>query len=264
MCDSKKGIMIIGHGSRYNYNKWIIEEQKKRLEEKGFDNIYIGFNETTLPLVNDTLNEMVSKGIGEVVAVPFFIASGLHITRDIPKKLGIPQDSDGGVVEIRGKKVRIRYESPFGKDSALTDILSERVEELSGCTGKRGIIVIGHGSRLPFNKDVISFQADMLRGKGYDNVSIAFNEFDEPQIETVFDNMMRSGVTEIIVLPLFISLGAHLKHDVPGKICLRDGITEDSFVKDGRKVTVRYAAPIGSDPRLTDIIANKIRGQGLI
>lgn len=106
----KKGVMIIGHGSRYNYNKWIVEEQKKRLEDRGFENVYIGFNETTYPLVDDALREMASDGMDEVVAVPFFIASGLHITRDIPNKLGIPSGSDGAEVEVNGRKIRIIYE----------------------------------------------------------------------------------------------------------------------------------------------------------
>jgi len=256
----KKGIMIIGHGSRYNYNKWIIEEQKKRLEERGFKNVYIGFNETTYPLVDDTLKEMVANGIDEVVAIPFFIASGLHITRDIPKKLGIPSGSEKATVNVSGKTVRIRYERPFGNDPALAAILSERIEELSIGDWNRGIIVIGHGSRLPYNKETIIFQANELKKRGYSNVAYAFNEFDEPTVEGAFNKMLLRGSREIIILPLFISMGAHLKHDIPRKIKLRDGIAEDAFVYEGHSVTVKYAEPIGSDRRLTDIIAKKISG----
>lgn len=257
----KKGIMIIGHGSRYNYNKWVMEEQKRRLEGMGFENIYIGFNETTYPLVNDVLSEMVSDGIEEVIAIPFFIASGLHITRDIPNKLGIEQGSNGGEVEINEVKVRIRYEQPFGNDPILASILSEKIDELSNGGKNRGILVVGHGSRLPHNKETIMFQANMLNELGYENVRYAFNEFDEPHIETVFSDMLENKIDEIIVLPLFISLGAHLKHDIPGKIRLEDGITEDTFIHEGENVTVRYATPIGGDPRLTEVIADKIRGK---
>jgi len=256
----KKGIMIIGHGSRFNYNKWIMEEQKRRLEERGFKNIYIGFNETTYPLVNDVLEEMASDGVDEVVAVPFFIASGLHITRDIPNKLGIPPGSNGAAVEVNGRKVNIRYEPPFGKDPTLAVILSEKIKELSNGRNRR-IIVIGHGSRLPYNKETIIFQTNELKKMGYGDVRYAFNEFDEPRVEDVFEEMVSQGADEIIVLPLFISLGAHLKNDIPGKIRLKDGMTEDTFVHDGRSVSVKYAAPVGNDPRLTDIIANRIRGK---
>jgi sirohydrochlorin cobaltochelatase len=121
-------------------------------------------------------------------------------------------------------------------------------------------MVIGHGSKLPYNKETITFQANELKKMGYDNIFCAFNEFDEPFIEDVFDEMMLRRMEEIIVLPLFISSGAHLKNDIPRKIRLSDGVSEDTFVHDGRNVTVRYATPIGSDPRLTDIIADRVRG----
>ncbi|MDR1954693.1 MAG: sirohydrochlorin cobaltochelatase, partial [Candidatus Methanoplasma sp.] len=154
-----------------------------------------------------------------------------------------------------------RYERPFGNDPALAAILSERIEELSSGKGKRGIMVVGHGSRLPFNKETVMFQANLLKEKGYENIAYAFNEFDEPRVETVFDEMVSSGTDEVIVLPLFISLGAHLKHDIPRKIRLKDGMTEDMLITGGRRVTVRYAAPVGSDPRLTDLIAQRIEGK---
>lgn len=256
-----KGIMIIGHGSRYNFNKWIMEEQKRRLEDKGFDNVYIGFNETTYPLVNDTLDEMVSNGVDEIIAIPFFIASGLHITRDIPKKLMLPENSTGGTVSVNGRNVQVRYEPPIGKDPALSDILAERVEELKSENGKTGILVIGHGSRLPYNKETIMYQASRLSGKGYADVNFAFNEFDEPSVQDVFDRMVSSGLDEVIVLPLFISLGAHLKHDIPAKIGLKDGMIEGNIKIDGKTVKVKYALPVGNDPRLTDLIIDKIEGK---
>jgi len=143
----------------------------------------------------------------------------------------------------------------------LATILSERIDELTSGKGSRMIMVVGHGSRLPYNKETVTFQADQLTKMGYENVRCAFNEFDEPTVESVFNEMISQDVDEIIVLPLFISLGAHLKNDIPKKIRLADWISEDSLVHDGRSITVRYAAPIGSDPRLTDVIAEKIMGR---
>jgi sirohydrochlorin cobaltochelatase len=122
-------------------------------------------------------------------------------------------------------------------------------------------MVIGHGSRLPYNKNTIIYQAEELTKMGYENVRYAFNEFDEPQVEEVFDEMIQQGIDEMIVLPLFISLGVHLRHDIPGKIRIGDGAAEGVFRHNGRNVMVRYAAPVGSDQRLTDMIAAKITGR---
>ena len=75
---TKKATLIVGHGSRYEYNKKIMELQKERLEKMGFENVYIGFNETSHPFIGETMEQMAADGIEEVVAIPFFIASGLH------------------------------------------------------------------------------------------------------------------------------------------------------------------------------------------
>ena len=99
---TKKATLIVGHGSRYEYNKKIMELQKERLEKMGFENVYIGFNETSHPFIGETMEQMAADGIEEVVAIPFFIASGLHMTRDIPPKLGLKDDCKEMVVCVDG------------------------------------------------------------------------------------------------------------------------------------------------------------------
>ena len=74
--------------------------------------------------------------------------------------------------------------------------------------------------------------------------------------------MVSDGMEEIVALPLFISEGDHLKNDVPPKIGLKDGIREGVIQRNGREITVKYCYPIGSDYRLTQILAAKIRKYG--
>ncbi|MDR1690840.1 MAG: sirohydrochlorin cobaltochelatase [Candidatus Methanoplasma sp.] len=256
---TKKGIMIIGHGSRYEYNKNTLELQADRLTAAGFENVYIGFNETSHPFIEETLTKMVDDGIEEITAIPFFIASGLHITRDIPPKLRLKADEKDATVDVDGKKIIMHFGTPFGEDPLLAELLHENIQGLDSKKGKTGIMVIGHGSRLPYNKDIIILNSERLSKMGHNDVYYAFNEFNEPKIETVLDEMVGKGLDEIIVLPLFISLGDHLKNDVPEKINLRDGVFDGEFDHDGRKITVKYSLPIGRDPRLTDLLAKKIR-----
>ncbi|MDR0335093.1 MAG: sirohydrochlorin nickelochelatase [Methanomassiliicoccaceae archaeon] len=127
---AKEGILIIGHGSKLNYNRDIMELHAKRLKEKGFKNVYIGFNETSAPLIEETLERMVKDGVDVIYALPLFIASGVHLTEDIPGKLGIPPNSSGGVAEICGKKVTVKYASPIGDDPRITEILAEKIAKL--------------------------------------------------------------------------------------------------------------------------------------
>jgi sirohydrochlorin ferrochelatase len=254
----KKAILIVGHGSRYGYNKAIMELQKSRLEEMGFENVYIGFNETSSPKIADSMQAMAADGVDEVVAIPFFIASGLHMTRDIPPKLGLKDGKKEDCVEVCGRRMKVSFEEPFGRDPLLATLLKERIDEEMK-TGNAVVIVVGHGSRLPYNKEIITLNADRLKDMGYDAVFPAFNEFDEPDLKGVFDGCLAAEYDEILVLPLFISLGDHLKNDIPPKIRLKDGEPEGFCEYGGRKVRVAYLPPVGEDPRLTELFAAKAR-----
>ena len=78
-------------------------------------------------------------------------------------------------------------------------------------------------------------------------------------IEDVLEELLSRGVDEVLVLPLFISLGDHLKNDIPPKIHLVDGVNDDTYDYNGKKVRICYLSPIGDDPRLTDLFAEKVK-----
>ena len=255
---SRKGVLILGHGSSYRYNERIMELQQQRLKEMGFQDVYIGYNKMSKPTIEDSLSQMVKDGIDEVIAIPFFIASGLHMEDEMPPKLGLEKGVKDGMVTIDGKKIMMHFGEPFGKDPLLTKILKEKICDLR-TKEKASCIVIGHGSKLPYNKEVIIENAKRLKEMGLPDVRYAFNELNEPSIEEVLDQAIADGAEEIIALPLFISEGDHLKNDIPPKIHLMDGIREGTFRHSGRMIDVKYAEPVGKDPRLTELFAAKIR-----
>lgn len=252
-----KGILFIGHGSRFDHNKDAIELQANALKERTGLPVWTAYNETTMPLVDTAVEEMINSGVDEIIAMPFFIASGLHITRDIPKKLNIPENSSGGKTTVAGKEVTVHFEQPFGNDPNLTDILEKRIKEL--CSDRNAaIVVVGHGSRLPYNKEVMEINAERLKKRGYSNVYYALNEFNEPNLEDVMVKAVASGVSNIIILPLFIASGAHLGEEIPEKLGIpanSEGGVSDVF---GRKVNIHYAMPVGKDPRLVDVLVKKL------
>ncbi|MCQ2056350.1 MAG: ferrochelatase [archaeon] len=253
---TKKAILIIGHGSRYEYNEATMDEQKSRLEKMGYENVYIGFNETSHPFIGEVMIQMARDGVEEVVAVPFFITAGRHTIEQIPEKLGLKENENNTYVEFEGHKIMMHYGDPFGDDPVLAEIIRDRVNE-ARTHRNIGILVIGHGSKLPYNKKTIEFTAQRLRNMGYDNVRFAFNEFDEPHIEDAMTELMLTDIDEILVAPLFIALGDHLKNDVPAKI--RVGANTSSNKRlDGGYVKVKYLQPIGRDIRLTEAFVAKI------
>ena len=255
---ARKGVLILGHGSSYRYNERIMELQQQRLKDMGFEDVYIGYNKMSEPTIEESLSQMVKDGIDEVIAIPFFIASGLHMERDIPPKLMLQKGEMDKKVIVDGKEIMMHFGEPFGMDPLLTKILKEKICDLK-TSDKAASIVIGHGSKLPYNKQVIMENAKRLNEMGIGKVYYAFNELDEPGIPEVLDKAIMEGADEIIALPLFISEGDHLKNDIPPKIHLMDGIREGTFRYNGRMIGVKYAEPVGKDPRLTELFAAKIR-----
>lgn len=258
----KKGILFIGHGSRFNHNKEAVEQQANALKERTNLPVWTAYNETTMPLADTVLEEMVESGIEEVIAIPFFIASGLHITRDIPQKLRIPENSNGGKTTVAGKEVTIHFENPIGDDPNLTDILEDRIK--SSVEGKNAaVMVMGHGSRLPYNEEIIKLNAERLKERGYSNVYYAFNEFNEPFIQEVMKEIVATDVTDVAVLPLFIASGAHLGEEVPETLGIpanSDGGVSNVF---GREINIHYAMPVGKEHRLTDVLVKRLEKYGI-
>ncbi len=242
------------------YNKGVLEMQAERLRSMGYNNVYVGFNEFSIPSIRETAEEMVQDGYDKIVILPFFVASGLHVTRDIPvKHFGLPRDSTCGTVDIEGRETKIVIDQPFGEDPNLTDILQERIEELRTPGKDTRVIVMGHGSRLDYNSSVVELNAKRLEERGYKKVYVGYNEFNDPKIEDVIPRMIDEGAEEIVALPLFISLGKHLTMDVPGKLGIEDFSDGGIIRKNGHEVELKYAVPVGADPRLCDVLAEKLR-----
>ena len=79
-----------------------------------------------------------------------------------------------------------------------------------------GVLLIGHGSRLPYNKEVVSAIAEKYAKTQPDyNIEVGFMELAEPDIPTAFNKLKETGVKRIIVTPVFLAHGMHTKRDIP-------------------------------------------------
>lgn len=125
-----KGILIIGHGSKLEHNKNIMKIQADRLREKGYKNVYIGFNEISEPSIEEALETMIGDGVNTIYAMPLFIASGVHLTEDISGKLNLPADCHDAKVELFGKKVHVKYGKAVGDDPRIADILEDQIKKM--------------------------------------------------------------------------------------------------------------------------------------
>lgn len=127
----KIGILAIGHGSRLPYNTQVVTEIAKMISEKHPEYVIkIGFVEHSEPTVEEALMSFKGTGVTKIAATPIFLASGVHLTEDIPEFLKLDPETNEGEIELDGQKVKISYAKPLGSDRLVADIIFKRVQEV--------------------------------------------------------------------------------------------------------------------------------------
>jgi sirohydrochlorin ferrochelatase len=78
-----------------------------------------------------------------------------------------------------------------------------------------GFVLFAHGSRIESaNQAVRKVAADMAR-QGNHVVEPAFLEFGEPALDGAVERLLARGISRVVVIPYFLTLGMHLQRDLP-------------------------------------------------
>ena len=126
----KIGILALGHGSTLPYNKEMITGVANLIAEK-YENtvVRIGFMNMNSPDMDEGLKAFEGTGVCTIVAVPIFLAHGVHTTEDIPQILGISREDRRTTIELNGNKVDLVYAEPLGAHPLIADLAYKRVQE---------------------------------------------------------------------------------------------------------------------------------------
>ncbi len=125
----KLGILAIGHGSKLPYNKEVVTQIADYIAQNHTDVVVrAGFMENSEPTLNEAIAAFSGTGVTKVAAVPVFLASGVHITKDIPNILNLDENGCGTLM-VDGTEVPICYAGPLGADKLIADLVYKRVEE---------------------------------------------------------------------------------------------------------------------------------------
>jgi sirohydrochlorin ferrochelatase len=122
--------------------------------------------------------------------------------------------------------------------------------------GNLAVVLIGHGSTLPYNKEVLEELRRRIEARGiFKTVKVAFMQLNSPSIEEVLRNLAQDGAKHIVAQPVFLADGAHTTDDIPEKLKIA---FEGSWKNVGKGVTLTYAKPIGVDERIVDILIDRV------
>lgn len=111
------------------------------------------------------------------------------------------------------------------------------------------LVLVGHGSTVnPDSSPPTRDHAENIRRRGiFREVHTCFWK-EEPGMHEVFYAV---EADEVYIVPVFISEGYFTRNVLPRELALDGAVTR----RDGR--TLKYCAPVGSHPRMTDVLLRR-------
>jgi sirohydrochlorin cobaltochelatase len=117
------------------------------------------------------------------------------------------------------------------------------------------MLLVGHGSKLPYNKELIETTADLIAQKTDDYiVKPGFMSLNTPTVVEQLEAFRSEDIEMLVVVPLFLAKGVHINQDIPEILGLPEGQRHGTFQLNGKTVPLVYANPIGSDPLLAELM----------
>jgi sirohydrochlorin cobaltochelatase len=121
--------------------------------------------------------------------------------------------------------------------------MTRTVEDVVPAGNFDGVILIAHGARderwlEPFLR-LRSELADKLRPR---HIALSFMEFSRPSFAEAASELAAAGTTQILIVPIFLSGGGHVAHDIP------------TLVAEERarypQITFQVSGAIGEEPEV--------------
>lgn len=119
-----RALLLIAHGSRKAYaNDEVrrLAERVEALEGNDFGLVVTAFLEFGEPDILRGVDRCVDFGAAEIVVVPYFLAAGNHVVRDLPRELEC--------AGARHPRVRIGIAAHVGGADALAGLVLQCAQE---------------------------------------------------------------------------------------------------------------------------------------
>ncbi|BDC50036.1 hypothetical protein F183_A23520 [Bryobacterales bacterium F-183] len=110
-----------------------------------------------------------------------------------------------------------------------------------------GLIVFAHGSSVESANDAVrNITASLAAKGGYSAIETAFLEGGKPDLSEATAKLLEKGVDKVVVLPYFLTVGLHLKRDLPNLM---------AAVRESHPTLhIESAPPLDGHPALIEIL----------
>ncbi len=119
--------------------------------------------------------------------------------------------------------------------------------------------MLGQGSRLPYNRELIESLASMIRNVHPGPVRTAYLNMNEPDIHAGLQSFAGTKIKKIVALPIFLNRGVQVSKDIPRELGM-DATGKAVLCQDGKKIDILLALPLGGrqmycQPRLPTLFS---------
>src|SRR5713226_604029 len=115
-----------------------------------------------------------------------------------------------------------------------------------------GYIVFAHGSSVESaNQAVRAVTAEMARRGGYEAVEAAFLGGGEPDLAGAMNRFGARGVSRVVVIPYFLTLGLHLQRDLPRLI--------GELRQAHPGIAIEFTEPLDGHPAMVDALLDRAK-----
>lgn len=106
------------------YNQELVEKTAAMIKEKKSDYVVkCGFMNINHPSIKESLDAFQYEQIEALVVVPLFLAKGVHIEKDIPNEIRLPEGTKKGTFNLNDKSIPMGYADPIGVDPHLAELM---------------------------------------------------------------------------------------------------------------------------------------------
>jgi sirohydrochlorin cobaltochelatase len=110
------------------YNSELVEKFAEMIRASHPGVVRTAYLNIDKPNIPEGLESFAGTGVNKVVALPIFLAHGVHTQEDIPRELGIKKDGKGSF-KLDGVDVEILCAEPLGVDECIANLAYRRVME---------------------------------------------------------------------------------------------------------------------------------------
>ena len=116
-----------------------------------------------------------------------------------------------------------------------------------------GYVVFAHGSSIESANDAVrAVAAEMARRGEYEAVEAAFLEGGKPDLAGAVEILAGCGLTRVVVIPYFLTLGLHLQRDLPHRV--------EQIRAAHPEIEIEVTAPLDGHPAMVDALLARARG----